>query len=504
MSSHVVYACHCLNIRIHLATKYTTATLDQLKQEQQVTEPFPGWQFELGIGGVKIEFNVLTRSTKRQNWTITSCLHCHMETVYSVNTTNPSSFVVVHQDAIFEHQVKQKPDYSKRLNILLTQPQTSNLVSLPESDKDIPKELVPAYKKVQSILGQSIEQLRIESNTRLEQFKKEEEKRLQSDITHTKQEGNRLWSQMIQVSSQTQDKKQQEQPKKAETSTGQSHHVRFSDKPIPAGKRLSFALDEQSIHQLRHVKLDHQTRLDGNQDLSSEEEEEDMFHLDEELSEKEDDEQEEEEQEEEEGEDRQEEKATSADRTTGQPLISASLKKSISEIDQRFQWIKKKRNTTKYLARDFDLKTDRSDPQEEEEEKKGSESTVSMFATSVPITIHYALDETQEKEEEEDDKNTLLPKKRDILVSSFANFDASERLLSAQFPAPRRRKSVQSTSLLRPQLESLVGKSLDTRGVSSRKKQPEDIESKDNSSDEEFDSSLPPHVWAAMNSGENE
>ena len=54
MSSHVVYACRCLNIKIHLATKYTTATLDQLKQENHVTEPHPGWQFELGIGGIKI------------------------------------------------------------------------------------------------------------------------------------------------------------------------------------------------------------------------------------------------------------------------------------------------------------------------------------------------------------------------------------------------------------------------------------------------------------------
>ena len=125
-----------------------------------------------------------------------------------------------------------------------------------------------------------------------------------------------------------------------------------------------------------------------------------------------------------------------------------------------------------------------------------------MFATSVPITIHYALDEPQEEEKEDQDGS--LPKKRDILVSSFANFDASERLLSAQFPTPRRRKSVQSSSLLRPQLESLVGKSLDTRGLSGRKKQQETIESTENSSDEEFDSSLPPHVWAAMKSGEDE
>ncbi|OBZ88632.1 hypothetical protein A0J61_03320 [Choanephora cucurbitarum] len=494
MSSHVVYACRCLNIKIHLATKYTTATLDQLKQENHVTEPHPGWQFELGIGGIKIEFSVLTRSIKRQNWTTTACLNCDMKTVYSVNTDHTGNFIIVHQDVQLEHEVKQKPEYSKLLNIQLTQ--TPNLMGLPESDQDMPEELVPVYQKMQSILNQSIEQLRIESNLRLEQFKKEEEKKLQTSIAHAKREGNQLWSKIIQVSGQNQEEKQEEQ-KPAKVSTPHQHHVRFSDKPIPAGKRLSFALDEQSIHQLRHVRLDHQNphaHLDGDQ-ASESDEEEDMFHLDEELSDKEEEnkDDEEEEPEEEEG----DEHTKAADRSS-QPLLSASLKKSISEIDQRFQWVKKKRNTGKYLARDFDLKTDRLDPQEE----KGPESTVSMFATSVPITIHYALDEPQEEEKEDQDGS--LPKKRDILVSSFANFDASERLLSAQFPTPRRRKSVQSSSLLRPQLESLVGKSLDTRGLSGRKKQQETIESTENSSDEEFDSSLPPHVWAAMKSGEDE
>lgn len=38
--------------------------------------------------------------------------------------------------------------------------------------------------------------------------------------------------------------------------------------------------------------------------------------------------------------------------------LSASLKKSISDIDQQFAWIKKKRNTKKYLAQDFDIKSE--------------------------------------------------------------------------------------------------------------------------------------------------
>lgn len=38
--------------------------------------------------------------------------------------------------------------------------------------------------------------------------------------------------------------------------------------------------------------------------------------------------------------------------------LSASLKKSISDIDQQFAWVKKKRNTKKYLAQDFDIKSE--------------------------------------------------------------------------------------------------------------------------------------------------
>ncbi|KAI8091067.1 uncharacterized protein B0P05DRAFT_577575 [Gilbertella persicaria] len=202
----------------------------------------------------------------------------------------------------------------------------------------------------------------------------------------------------------------------------------------------------------------------------NEEEEEDMFNLDEELSEAE----EEVEAEEEEKEKDEEEKEDSLDKKEN-PLLSASLKKSISEIDQKFnnQEDTSKRNKmkSKYIHRVI---------------------AVSMFATSVPITIHYAIDEPEQEKEDS-------YKKKDILVSSFANFDASERLLSAQFPAPRRRKSVASASLLRPQLESLVGKSLDTRGVNRKKKDEEE-----HHSDDEFDSTMPPHVWAALNSVEDE
>lgn len=154
-----------------------------------------------------------------------------------------------------------------------------------------------------------------------------------------------------------------------------------------------------------------------------------------------------------------------------------------------------------------------------------------MFATSVPITIHYpAADDEEEKQDQTDEteqENNKEPKKksrRDILAASFANYNYSysDRLLSDQLPdltpigtmspAQNRRKSLlaaatatSSSSYIarpRPQLESLVGKSLDTRGLMMKKKlAEEDEEEKD---DDEYDANVPPHVWALMNSYKDE
>lgn len=52
MSGFVVYSCHCLNIRIHLSTKYTIDNLSDFKSQTSVKEPTPGWEFDLGMGGI--------------------------------------------------------------------------------------------------------------------------------------------------------------------------------------------------------------------------------------------------------------------------------------------------------------------------------------------------------------------------------------------------------------------------------------------------------------------
>lgn len=90
-----------------------------------------------------------------------------------------------------------------------------------------------------------------------------------------------------------------------------------------------------------------------------------MFNLDEEFS---DDERAQEDEEEATGGDKAQDKDgldknENVDKKTtqGSPKdlpLSASLKKSISDIDQQFAWVKKKRNTKKYLVQDFDIKNE--------------------------------------------------------------------------------------------------------------------------------------------------
>ncbi|KAI9250750.1 hypothetical protein BY458DRAFT_536258 [Sporodiniella umbellata] len=179
--------------------------------------------------------------------------------------------------------------------------------------------------------------------------------------------------------------------------------------------------------------------------------------------------------------------------------LSASFKQSVFEMDKKYPWVKKKRETNKYLAQDLETKKGPKDLDSNAEEDK----IISKFATSVPITINYPfIEEGEEKENKKDDAEGS-PKKKDILAKSFANYDFSysDRLLSEQFPAPNRRRSniPGSASLVNPQLHSLVGKSLDTRG--NTKKAISQLRPKDE--DEDFDSSVPPHVWAAKEADED-
>lgn len=54
MAELVVYACNCSNIRIHTSTEYSLDKINEYKQDLFVKEPFPGFEYELGMGGIVI------------------------------------------------------------------------------------------------------------------------------------------------------------------------------------------------------------------------------------------------------------------------------------------------------------------------------------------------------------------------------------------------------------------------------------------------------------------
>lgn len=57
MSGHVTYACPCLNIKIHLASKYSLNNHVSDRQKywfQQEDPALEGWLVELGMGAVVV------------------------------------------------------------------------------------------------------------------------------------------------------------------------------------------------------------------------------------------------------------------------------------------------------------------------------------------------------------------------------------------------------------------------------------------------------------------
>lgn len=156
----------------------------------------------------------------------------------------------------------------------------------------------------------------------------------------------------------------------------------------PSNRRLSFALDEASLRNLKHQKMplyNKHVSQGGKVTLLSlyltnlipivvtcdDDQEEDMFYLDEEIPEDE------------------EEKEENSHQNTGnitdkskdvdeQSLLSASFRKSVSEIDQKYPWIKKKTNTSKYLQ-DFDIKKDIKNNNEEEETGNDDKSALLSY-----------------------------------------------------------------------------------------------------------------------------
>ncbi|CAO3606989.1 unnamed protein product [Mucor hiemalis] len=300
--------------------------------------------------------------------------NCNSGDLYSITDSTSSSKVVVHENAIHGEEIdklKQEPTYSHIFHIKLSDDIEEDLIPMP-SVEDVPGKLVSTHNQIQNLMDQSAEKSRLESKTRIEEFKQKEEKRLQDSLSKAKLENTQLWSKIIRVTNEQSDDKKEKS------------HVRFAPvveaDPIishPIIKKNNFDLDESAISSsLKNKNLDHISSFkyvgeEHQSEEEEEEEEEDMFNLDEEFSDEEKDigkvdesKENSDNEETEENENRE---------------VSSSLKKSISEIDQKFSWIKKKRNTSKYLTQDFDIKSEFKRGFKNEEDPSGESHSVSVI-----------------------------------------------------------------------------------------------------------------------------
>ena len=89
-----------------------------------------------------------------------------------------------------------------------------------------------------------------------------------------------------------------------------------------------------------------------------------MFNLDEEFSDEEPEKSEVDEGDE-------EELTESNEKETKDQKVSSSIKEAIPEMNEKLSWIRKKRNTNKYLAEDFDIKLNHRKDSHSNEEPSG-------------------------------------------------------------------------------------------------------------------------------------
>ncbi|KAI9022323.1 hypothetical protein CLU79DRAFT_752200 [Phycomyces nitens] len=310
-TGHVIYACKCLNIKLHLANKYILQGHDKARTEFFVrldTPPLEGWKFELGMGGVVTECNALvrTKTVGHGDALEVSCLNCATGPVYSIlkpedpnsqsypadpqTLTQHGEALIVHTKTVFGPAIdalKKQTNYSSVFNIIL-----SSDLPFTEDDKPkghIPSELYRHHKTFAQKLETALESQQQETEARIENFKREQYSLLNQAKNKAKYEWNVLWQRMNEASKTVNEEEKLErrmsrlddhsthtpdsvfwkkidEGEAAVKPAGQegdsslsgsqdarpTSHVRFADKEPPAShsssfRRSTFALDEAMI-----------------------------------------------------------------------------------------------------------------------------------------------------------------------------------------------------------------------------------------------------------------
>ncbi|SAL95905.1 hypothetical protein [Absidia glauca] len=224
MSGHVTYTCPCLNIKVHLASKYSLNNHVAERQQywfQQEDPALEGWLLELGMGAVVVSYSSLieTRTSSTTSWMTVGCLNCNTDQVYSIRnkaaTRNSSSgaahtpcqtdeSVVLHKDTLVGHQVddvRHDDQFSDIFDIKLSDIASSSSLSL-VNQNEVPDHLRAQHQELYQVLEKGLEKMRLASEVRIEQWKKVEMERLEKDSKKAREESNALWKKVLSVNQQ--------------------------------------------------------------------------------------------------------------------------------------------------------------------------------------------------------------------------------------------------------------------------------------------------------------
>lgn len=433
----------------------------------------------------------------------------------------------------------------------------------------IPGDLFSQHSKLRKRLDDAINQVRTETQARIETFKREQLAKLEEDIARSKSESEVLWRRMLEVSrtvheerhlerrlsqrSQTRDQdkgKGSKEPRDSGEASDKDGHVRFMEQQsqalsaqtspaavtAPAGaspskassslmtsssfRRGSFALDARVISaSLKDKRFPEPTQSDippmrdhghgrltlkmlsVNQKVTVNgiwitiedvalSDTDDMFQLDEEI--------------ESEGEYDAE--------------VSDKQRKGKQVEEPRSAEWARKRSSFKYVG---EFEDDETGLEAEPATGEDLSTSVSAYATSVPIAISHGdsrvdtgptsegnavnpADRDPTKAESslrQHDHETRTGNKRSS-VADYDRFSLQDQEVSKLFPGyERRRQSIAvARAMSRPQLDSLIGQSLDTRrrySSSARKNISQSVH-EDWSDDEAGNGKMiPPHILAA-------
>jgi hypothetical protein len=126
----------------------------------------------------------------------------------------------------------------------------------------IPEELDSTQQQLKAVLDQSVEKLSLESKVRIENYKKEEERKLQDFAAQAKLENTYLLHRLIRI--RDEEKGQQKEKKEAK----EGPRVRFNEKiddddNIKKTRNTGFALDEHQMKGLDNKISVQPTLRDG-------------------------------------------------------------------------------------------------------------------------------------------------------------------------------------------------------------------------------------------------